>query len=175
MKTLIGVCGSGGESQDISQQVCMIAEKIGFSIASNDAVLVSGGRDGVMEAACRGAKNANGITLGLLPYGKNDANSFVDIALATGLSFQRNFLIAQVVDGVIAIAGGWGTLSEVSSVMILKKPLVLVETGEGIVDKVIERKMIRDDDSVVASTRDPQEAVELLLSFIKKNQKPSKH
>ncbi len=175
MKTLIGVCGSGGKTADISSKVYSIAEKIGCSIAEKQCVLVCGGRGGVMNAACRGAKQANGITLGILPQGKEEANQFVDIALGTHLSFQRNMMIAQVVDGMIALAGSWGTLSELSSAMILEKPLVLVETGEGIVDQFIQNKMLPDSSLRLKRTNDPGVAVDLVLSLIEEGQDSSKH
>jgi uncharacterized protein (TIGR00725 family) len=78
-------------------------------------VLVCGGRGGVMEAACRGAKQAGGTTVGILPgSSRNDANEHVDIAIATGLGEMRNALIVRAVDSLIAVGGEYGTLSEIA-------------------------------------------------------------
>src|SRR3954462_8907998 len=87
----------------------------GTSLAELGAILVTGGRGGVMEAACRGAKAAGGQTVGLLPgLDRSDANDFVDIGLPTGLGELRNGLVARAADAVVAIGGAWGTLAEIA-------------------------------------------------------------
>jgi uncharacterized protein (TIGR00725 family) len=94
--------------------VAATAEAVGRGLAEAGVVLVCGGLGGVMEAACRGAQAAGGTTVGLLPSDRSDANPHLTIALATGLGEIRNTLIVRASDAVIAIAGEYGTLSEVA-------------------------------------------------------------
>ncbi|MGB2629839.1 MAG: TIGR00725 family protein [Candidatus Omnitrophota bacterium] len=91
-----------------------LAEKAGEIIADEGCVLICGGREGIMEAVCKGAKKAGGITIGMLPgEDKKDANEFVDIAIATGMGYSRNALVAATGDIVVAFHGKYGTLSEI--------------------------------------------------------------
>src|SRR5919199_2439349 len=93
--------------------------------------VVCGGLGGVMEAACRGAKSAGGMTVGILPSGSRaDANDYVDIALATGLGEARNALVVRAVDVLIAVGGEYGTLSEIALALKAGKPVVGVGTWE---------------------------------------------
>ena len=99
---------------DCTEQEYRIAEEVGYLLGKKDVVVVCGGRGGVMEAVCRGAQNAGGLTIGILPsHDPNSGNPFIDIALPTGLGNNRNALVAQAGEAVIAIGGGYGTLSEI--------------------------------------------------------------
>jgi uncharacterized protein (TIGR00725 family) len=92
-----------------------IAYEIGQLIAQEGWVLVCGGKEGIMEAACRGAKEAGGLTVGIMPsLDAKEANKFVDVALPTGLGYARNILVARAAKFVIAISGEYGTLSEIA-------------------------------------------------------------
>jgi uncharacterized protein (TIGR00725 family) len=85
----------------------------GSLIAEGHAVLCCGGRGGVMEAACRGARAAGGTTVGILPdTGKG--NPYLDVVIRTGMGYGRNAIIVQSGDAVVAIGGGYGTLSEIA-------------------------------------------------------------
>jgi uncharacterized protein (TIGR00725 family) len=87
--------------------------------------LVCGGLGGVMEAACRGAKGAGGTTIGILPGSERAAaNAFVDVAVPTGLGEARNALVVRAADAVIAVGGGYGTLSEIALALKAGKPVV---------------------------------------------------
>jgi uncharacterized protein (TIGR00725 family) len=102
-----------------------VAERVGRELGRRGAVLVCGGLGGVMEAACRGAKEAGGTTLGILPGSRRaDANPHVDVALATGLGEARNALVARAADALVAVAGGYGTLSEIALALKAGKPVV---------------------------------------------------
>lgn len=120
-KFLVGVVGAAIADKTLTEQ----AYKVGKFIGEKGYILISGGLGGVMEASCRGAKEAGGVTVGFLP-GKNrfEANPFVTIPLATGLNEGRNYLIASASDVLVAIGGGWGTLSEVSLALKMGKKVV---------------------------------------------------
>jgi uncharacterized protein (TIGR00725 family) len=92
-----------------------IAQRLGELIAQEGWLLICGGRAGVMEAACRGAKNKGGTTVGILPsFDAKDANPYVDIKIPTGLGYARNVLVVRAADIVVAVAGHYGTLSEIA-------------------------------------------------------------
>ena len=107
------------------------AEQVGRELASRGVVLVCGGLGGVMEAACRGAKEAGGTTVGILPgTDRSAANPFVEVAIATGLGEGRNALVVRAADAVIAIGGGYGTLSEIALALKAEKRVVGLGTWE---------------------------------------------
>ena len=119
----IAVSGSGACSANDASA----AEAVGRGIAEAGAVLITGGRTGVMEAACRGAHEAGGITVGFLPGAQaEEANPWVTVPIATGMGQGRNILVARSADAVIAVAGGWGTLSEIALARKLEVPVVLL-------------------------------------------------
>jgi uncharacterized protein (TIGR00725 family) len=101
------------------------AEEVGAGLASLGAVVVTGGLGGVMEAASRGARSKRGRTLGILPgEDRDDANGWVEIAVATGLGELRNGLVVRASDALVAVGGGHGTLSEVAFALKLGRPVV---------------------------------------------------
>lgn len=92
-----------------------MAEAVGRALADRGAVLVCGGLGGIMEAACRGAKSAGGLTIGILPGDdRRSANHYVDVPIVTGMGHARNVIVAKTAQAVIAIDGGYGTLSEIA-------------------------------------------------------------
>jgi uncharacterized protein (TIGR00725 family) len=108
---VIAVCGAGSCDAALAAQ----AEAVGREIALAGAALVCGGLGGVMAAACRGARAAGGVTIGILPGADTRAaNPDVLIAIATGMGQARNVIIVQTADVVIAVGGEYGTLSEIA-------------------------------------------------------------
>ncbi len=107
----IGVIGAGRCDAATGR----LAREVGREIARIGAVLVCGGLGGVMEEACRGCRDAGGVALGILPGSdRSDANPHVSFALATGMGEMRNFLVVRCSDLIIAVAGEYGTLSEIA-------------------------------------------------------------
>jgi uncharacterized protein (TIGR00725 family) len=107
------------------------AEEAGAAVARARAGLVCGGLGGVMEAACRGARSHDGLTLGLLPgLDREAANGWVVVAVPTGLGEARNALVVRAADAVVAIGGGWGTLSEIALALKAGVPVVGLGTWE---------------------------------------------
>jgi uncharacterized protein (TIGR00725 family) len=125
MSVYVGVVGSGDTDPTTDES----AERVGREIAQAGAVLVCGGLGGVMEAASRGAFNAGGLTIGLLPgVDRSAANRWIGVAIPTGLGELRNGLIVRSSDVLIALGGEYGTLSEVAFALKLRKPVVGVTT-----------------------------------------------
>ncbi|MEA3489870.1 MAG: TIGR00725 family protein [Candidatus Omnitrophota bacterium] len=113
-KFLVSVIGGHKCDETVSD----LAERTGAVIAAEGAVLVCGGLGGIMEAACRGAKKAGGLTVGMIPgQRKEDANDFTDIVLATGMGYSRNMLVAGTADLVVALPGEYGTLTEIGAAL----------------------------------------------------------
>jgi uncharacterized protein (TIGR00725 family) len=105
------VVGPGDASAEERER----AEAVGRGLAERGAVVVCGGLGGVMEAACRGASEAGGTTVGILPgLRREEANTWVDVAIPTGLGEARNALVVRAADALVAIGGSYGTLSEIA-------------------------------------------------------------
>ncbi len=113
----------GGHKMD--RKVEQIAHEVGHIIAQVGGVLVCGGLDGVMAAASRGAKEAGGLTIGILPgNNKNHANPFIDIALPTSIGYARNAIVACSADIMIALPGSHGTRSEICYGLVFDRPVI---------------------------------------------------
>jgi uncharacterized protein (TIGR00725 family) len=125
MKPVIGVIGAS----TCDEEIAGIAEAVGREIAQRGAVLICGGRGGVMEAACRGAKSAGGVTIGVLPGStRHEANQYVDYAVATDMGQARNVVIVLSSDAIVAVSGGYGTLSEIATALKMSIPVVGIGT-----------------------------------------------
>ena len=101
MKKLISVCRSDGDDERLSEHAIEVAEKIGRLVAKNNGVLVCGGHTGVMEAACKGCKEEGGLTVGIMPYTKDESNNYIDIAIPTGIGNIRNYIVSSKGDVTI--------------------------------------------------------------------------
>ena len=146
---VIGVIGRGEPDARLEE----LAEEVGMWIAHRGAVLVNGGLDGVMKASARGCKRKGGLTIGFLPStSRRDANPYIDIAIPTGMGDMRNILIVRASHGLIAVGGGYGTLSEIAIALKNGKPVVGLDTWD-----------LPD----ITKARDPEEAVDVILKTIK--------
>jgi uncharacterized protein (TIGR00725 family) len=124
-RRLVAVCGESDPQTSLAD----VAFELGRGIAQRDAVLICGGLTGVMEHAARGARAAGGLTIGLLPGDHPDeANEYVQVAIATGLGHARNAILARTADGVIALGGGLGTLSEIALALRNGRPTIGIQT-----------------------------------------------
>lgn len=125
----IAVVGASSCPPDIA----LLARRVGASIASSGAVLLCGGRSGVMESAARGARETGGRTVGILPgrdASDSPPNPWIELPLFTGLGQARNLVLVLSAEAVVAIAGGWGTLSEIALARKHGRPVVLLESWE---------------------------------------------
>jgi len=116
-------------ASDAPPAVCKLAFALGREIARRGAVLINGGRTGVMESAAAGARKEGGHTVGILPgYDRRDANRHVEFAIATGIGEARNAVIVASADAVIALAGEGGTLAEIGFAKKFGKPIVALDS-----------------------------------------------
>ena len=121
----------GGEAA--GPEALEVAEEVGREIARRGATLVCGGRGGVMEAACRGAREAGGHTIGIMPgrnHEESPPNAYVEFPVFTGMGFTRNAIVVLSGDAVIAIDGSYGTLSELAFALIHDAPIVGIDTWD---------------------------------------------
>lgn len=125
MKRLVAVFGAGNPTREEYN----LAAEVGRLLALRGFGVVCGGYYGVMEAACMGAKEAGGLTVGLLrTYNREDANPYVDVAIPTGLGDARNVLVATAGEAAIAVGGRLGTLSEIALALKHGLPVVGLKT-----------------------------------------------
>lgn len=166
----IGVIGQSGEIPSTTRE---LAEEIGREIASRGAILLTGGTSGVMEAVSKGAKEAKGLVVGILPGDTVDnSNDYMDIPITTGLSYDyRSLILVHSSDAIIMIAGANGTLGELSAAYLNRKPVVIIETSGGWAAKIRgmaydgtyldERKWVKLDYADTA-----KEAVDIVVSRV---------
>ena len=153
----IGVIGGGVCEAELAHQ----ARQLGEQIARLGATLICGGRGGVMEAACRGAQEAGGRTVGILPgvdAADSPPNTYLDVRLFTGMGQARNLCVVLSSDVVIAVGGGWGTLSEIALAQKHGVPVVLLQSWQ------LEA---RDEEIHLPRAEDAAQALDLALAGIK--------
>lgn len=128
MKRVIAVVGAA----ECDEGEAVLAEEVGRRLAERGAVIVCGGRGGVMQAACRGAQQAGGLTIGILPgVEAASGNPHLTVALPTGLGEARNAVVAQAGEALIAIGGGHGTLSEIALAIKAGRKAVALRSWSG--------------------------------------------
>jgi uncharacterized protein (TIGR00725 family) len=135
------------------------AEEIGRLLAEHRIILACGGRSGVMKAACRGARNAGGLTIGILPGTDRDGgNPHLSIALPTGLGHARNVLVVLAGQVVIAIGGGYGTLSEIATALKMGKKVIGLHTWHA--------EDCQGELAGIHAVESPEEAISAVNSFL---------
>jgi len=146
---IIAVIGAG----QCDQRIYKMAEALGKELARNGFTIICGGLGGVMEGACKGAKEAGGLTIGVLPGEQvHDANPFVDVPIATGMGIGRNIVIVRTAQVVVAVDGSFGTLAELAFALQLNKPVVGLETWD------VSEKIVK--------TSTPVEAVNEIIKYV---------
>ncbi len=138
---LISVIGSSTATPDSDEY--QFAYRLGQLIAEKGFGVVCGGRTGIMEAVCKGAKEKVGLTIGIMPsLDGSDANRYVDIKINTGMGFVRNPIVVASGELIIAVGGNYGTLSEIAYSLIYGKTVLGYKTHK--VDGVIEIEKVED-------------------------------
>ncbi len=158
-----------GYNKDSTEGAIKVAYEVGREIARAGAVLVCGGLGGVMESACKGAKENGGTTVGIIPQEEfSYANQYCDIVVCTGIGYARDFIVASSSDGIIAVGGGVGTLIELAVGYMTKKVIVAIAGSGGVADMyggkfLDERNMVP-----VTVAKDAKTAVDVILATNKK-------
>jgi uncharacterized protein (TIGR00725 family) len=159
-KKFIAVIGGS----QCSKKEAQMAEEVGRELAKRGAILVCGGLGGIMRAACKGASAAGGITVGILPGNERGAaNPYVQISIVTGLGEARNVIVVKSAQAVIAIDGGYGTLSEIGYALKNGIPLIGLNTWS------ISRNGRQDKSIILAKS--PIEAVSQALELAAKSER----
>ena len=154
-KRLIAVIGGG----QCTKEEARLAEEVGRELARRGAILVCGGLGGVMEAACRGADQEGGVTIGILPgENRQSANPYVQIPIVTGMGHARNVAVVKSAQAVIAIAGSYGTLSEIGHALQSGIPVIGLNTWS------LSRN--GEQDKSIIPAKNPSEAVNKALNLI---------
>lgn len=143
------------------------AYDVGAEVAKSGSVLITGGLGGVMTAACHGAHDANGITVGIIPQADaSPANPYCDIVIPTGMGLTRDFLNALSSDGIIIVGGGSGTLSEICAAYMHKKPMVAIRNMGGVTAQFVDSYVDHRQNVKIIGVDTPKEAVEKILELV---------
>ena len=157
----------GHDKNGCSPEHEKIAYETGAEVAKSNSVLITGGLEGVMKAASRGAKENGGMTVGIIPQDESSfANEFCDIVIPTGMGMSRDFLTALSADGIIIIGGGSGTLAEVCAGYMHKKPMIAIKNTGGTADQFSDKFLDHRNRIKIMSAGSPKEAVDSLLKII---------
>lgn len=159
----IAVSAPGSASDD----ELVLAGEVGRLLAERGCTLVCGGLGGAMAAACRGAKEAGGVTVGVVPgYDDRAANPWVDHVICTGLGQARNTLVAATGQALIAIGGGWGTLSEIALGLRLGRPVVLLGGWSGLFASAAGREQLAGLEGTIVTADTAEAAVDAAIAAV---------
>jgi uncharacterized protein (TIGR00725 family) len=144
-----------------------LAYETGSEIAKSGSVLISGGLGGVMKAGCKGAHDAGGLTVGIIPQNDSSfANEYCDIVIPTGMGHTRDFLTALSADGVIVIGGGSGTLTEVCASYMYKKPIAALKNSGDVAERFSDKYLDHRKNVKIVGVTSPKDAVKYVLKQI---------
>ena len=157
----------GNNTNGCTEEHSKIAYETGAEVAKTGHVLITGCLGGVMEAACHGAKDSNGLTVGIIPQDDaSKANQYCDIVIPTGMGLTRDFINALSADGIIIIGGGSGTLSEICAAYMHKKPMVALRNMGGVNAQFIDDYMDHRQNIKIIGVDTPKEAVDKIIELI---------
>ncbi len=169
-KYQIGVIGSAGPEEypkggKPDKRIFDISEELGRLIAQNDMILITGGKGGIMEAACRGAKSENGITVGVVRgKDRNTSNEFVDVEVVSGMDgCGEESMLILMCDALIGVGGGAGTLQELAIAYRNAKLTILIDTVPGWSRSLSGKYLDGRKTTLFRKAKTPQKAVKMLL------------
>jgi uncharacterized protein (TIGR00725 family) len=155
----------GYNEDKCNQQSKQLAYEVGKEIAKSGAVLICGGLGGVMESACKGAKEENGVTIGIIPQDSfSFANTYCDIVICTGIGFARDFIVASSCDGIIAIGGGVGTLIEMCVGYMVKKIIISLVGAGGTSERYANSFLDERQRVLIYKAESAAQAVNMILN-----------
>lgn len=157
----------GHNTNGCTEEHSRIAYETGSEVAKRGHILVTGGLGGVMEAACHGASDSNGLSVGIIPQADASmANQYCDIVIPSGMGLTRDFLTALSADGIIIIGGGSGTLSEICAAYMHKKPMVAIRNMGGSNEQFIDNYLDHRKNTKIIGVDTPKQAVDKILELI---------
>ncbi len=152
---------------DASPEACAFAEALGEAIGRNGWALLSGGRDGIMSAASRGARRAGGVVVGILPTADDSAgNEDCHVLLPTGMGWTRNSLTALAGDVVVAIGGRAGTLTEIAYAWSYGKPIIAATGLGGWSERLAGQAVDDRRDECIEAVASPEQAESALRRIL---------
>jgi uncharacterized protein (TIGR00725 family) len=156
-KGIVSVIGAS----EIDAKTEELTVEVGRLLAKNKYIVSCGGLTGVMEAVCKGAKQENGLTIGIIPHkNKSVANKYVDIAIPVPFSQARNIVVVLAGEVCVAIGGKAGTLTEMALAWIYEKPIVALANVEGWSAKLANQKLDDRRKDIIYEAKNPQEIIE---------------
>jgi uncharacterized protein (TIGR00725 family) len=156
-------------ASEIDKKTEEVTFEIGKLLAQNKFIVACGGLSGVMEAVCKGAKEENGITIGIIPHvEKTMANKYVDIVIPCPFSQARNIVVVLCGDACLAISGKAGTLSEICFAWIYQKPILALSSVEGWSSRIANQKLDDRRLDKVYGVDTPQEAIMKIKELLNK-------
>jgi uncharacterized protein (TIGR00725 family) len=156
IKGIVSVIGAS----EINKEIELQSIEIGRLIAKNQYAIACGGLSGVMEAVCKGAREENGLTIGIIPFVEKDAaNEYVDIVIPCPFSQARNIVVVLCGDVCLAISGKAGTLSEICFAWIYQKPIIGLTSVEGWSSKIANQQLDDRRTDMIYGVETPQEAI----------------
>lgn len=164
----IGVFGSDGDHA--KEKVKRIAHEVGKLLAERGAIVMTGGGDGIMIEASRGASEAGGIVIAISPWDtplKAKANGYSTLVIPTGIGFARSQILTNSVDGAILVGGGIGTLQEATMTYWLQKPTVAITSSGGMAEKIGGKSLDERKLPPILKAKDAKSAVELLFKELR--------
>ncbi|MFH1589783.1 MAG: TIGR00725 family protein [archaeon] len=169
-KIQIAVLGSS--KMICTENAYKIAEEVGKELAKKKCITITGGGLGVMEAALKGAKKENGLTIAIIPWENiKKANDYADVVIATGIGWSRDAINLNSCDGAIIVHGGAGTLNEASYGYIIDKPLVAIKTSGGTAKQIAGTYLDIRKNELIESANNAKEAVDKILKIIQRREK----
>jgi len=160
---VVSVIGASEIDKDIEKKTF----EIGRLLAQNKFIVACGGLSGVMEAVCKGVKEENGLTIGIIPYEeKSLANKYIDIVIPCPFSQARNIIVVLSGDACLAISGKAGTLSEICFAWIYQKPIVALSSVKGWSSKIANQKLDDRRHDKIYGVETPQEAISKLKELL---------
>ncbi|HDZ17556.1 MAG TPA: TIGR00725 family protein [archaeon] len=156
IRGIVSVIGASEIDEEIERK----SIEIGRLIAKNNYAIACGGLSGVMEMVCKGAKEENGFTIGIIPFiENNNANEFIDLVIPCPFSQARNIVVVLTGDICLAISGKAGTLSEICFAWIYNKPIIALSSVKGWSSKIANQKLDDRRTDMIYGVETPQEAI----------------
>ncbi len=165
-RKLVMVSGSGGEH--CSKKAWKIGYDCGFELAKAGFIVIQGSRDGVMEAAAKGCRDAGGLSIGISPSADekearaNRMNDYSDVVIFTGIGFARNQILCYSADAILTVGGGIGSWHEASLGYYRKIPVVAILGSGGIADQIAGKHLDERKLGKILSAKNAKDAVAIV-------------